>query len=714
MSGNEIFRKGLIMAMLVFSTVLVTWSLSELHFFSRMELASFDHRVSIFRSDKPIHEDVVLVLIDDESLQQMSSELGRWPWPRSAYKDILEFFTIANAQALAFDILFTEKDVSGLDNQNDLDLIEATQKSGIAVHAMQLLHSPDSKDIDTIPNDFISHHQVENIDFEGIDYNDALLPIDGLYQAARNVGYLEIEPDRDGVYRRIRLFNRYKEQAVFPAFASVLVMPVISDGSYLLYDKEHAIIGDTEIPLDGSGQYLINPYGELNIVPVHQVFSTMKKIRAGKKEQLILNPQDFENKIIFLAGSAIGLLDVKATAMSSKEAGVFLHANTVSNILEQDFLIKVEPFYTYLLIIIFSTIVVVPTLIFSRLLFASLIPVLIGTAYIVVAYFSFTVNYLFSIMPVLFALAFSLLLAFSYRSYIEKYSKQKIRAMLSQYVSPAVLTHVVDNYETLNAEIGSNESLSILFSDIRGFTNISETQEANKVVDMLNIYFSEMTDIIFEHRGTLDKFIGDAIMAFWGAPIKATDHADQAVHAAISMREKLPLVNEKLVSKSYTPIDVGIGIHTGKVILGNIGSAKKLDYTVIGDSVNLASRIEGITKKYAVPIIISEDTFNALSDKIPCIVVDVVRLKGKQHPVKLYAPARIFLTENRISISPDEFVNLSNKAFEYYQNSRWGEAIEIYKQFVDIKLFKILLDRCTYFVNNKPGDWDGIYDHTSK
>lgn len=708
-------RKGLIALLLISSSLLVTWALNELGFFSRMELASFDHRVSMFRAEKPVHEDVVVLLIDEASLQEMDERFGRWPWPRSAYADILQFFSLAQAEALAFDILFTESEVSEQNNASDQSLIRATQLAGNAVHAMQLLHNGASSVNEPMPEDFTKEHRIEGISFIGQNYNNYLIPLNGLYQVARDVGYLEVEPDRDGVYRRIRLFNQYQEQYVFPALSSSVVIPLISDGSNLAQDENTAVIGDTEIPLDGNGQYLINPVGGLKTIPVHHVFKAMQQIRESELENLILDPADFKNKIILLGASAIGLLDVKSTAISHKEAGVFLHAYAISNILEQDFLRPAGKLITNLLIIIFSVFAVIPVLYLSRLSVATLIPVLIGVAYVFLAYASFASNLLMTVMAPIFALLFSLLLAYSYRTYAEKHNKQRIRAMLSQYVSPSVLTYVVDNFETLNAEIGSSENLTILFSDIRGFTKISEIQQPQEVVDMLNIYFSTMTDIIFEHKGTLDKFIGDAIMAFWGAPIKTNDYAEQAVAAAVEMRRGLHDVNRQLLSKGYPEIDIGIGIHTGNVILGNIGSDKKLDYTVIGDSVNLASRIEGITKQYQVPLLISEDTYLALPDSHAYMIVDVVRLKGKQQPVKLYTPAELFKNENGIDMSTPELIRLSERAFSFYQQGNWDEALGIYQQLSNTPLFEILCDRCVAFNHNDPGkNWDGVYTHTSK
>ena len=207
------------------------------------------------------------------------------------------------------------------------------------------------------------------------------------------------------------------------------------------------------------------------------------------------------------------------------------------------------------------------------------------------------------------------------------------------YVSLAVLGTVVDHYhDHLDAEVGSEEDLSILFSDIRGFTSISEAVSANRVVEMLNHYFSAMTAVIFGQRSTIDKFIGDAIMAFWGAPIREAQHADLALTAAIEMCRRLEEVNRWLAENGYPPTQIGIGINSGKVILGNIGSVQKLDYTVIGDNVNLSSRLERLTKQYGVAIIISEQTYEKLHSPPPCYLLDRVRVKGKQAPIRIYTP----------------------------------------------------------------------------
>ncbi len=700
---------------IISATLLTTILFQSVGLFSRIESASFDHRVGLFRSDSKIHADVVVILIDEESLRYMDDIVGRWPWPRATYGEFLDFFALAGAQAFALDILFTEQQDAAADNENDRKLVEATRRAGNTVHAMQLLQSQQTGISRPLPIDFSEKFGLGSNLFDGPGYDDYLLPIKALYQAARHIGFLEIVPDRDGVYRRARLFNRFIDGSVFPSLASALVLPLIDNGKPVDNTHEYSRIGGIEIPLDGDGNFLINPYGRIQVYSAWQIFQAMQQIRAGETEDLTLDPRLFRNKLVLLGASAVGLLDVKATALSRASAGVFLHAYTVSNLLQQDYLIQQSWATTFLVLLIVCSISVLPIVLITRLALAALIPVSIAIIYLILAYAVFSFNYVAPITPIIYAIFMSLLLAYSVRTYQEKYSKQRIRKMLGQYVSPAVLNSVIDRQEDLHAEIGSSESLTILFSDIRGFTHISESLEAGKVVELLNIYFSDMTEVIFDHDGTLDKFIGDAIMAFWGAPIKSQNHARQAIDSAIDMHYRLQQTNAVLVTKEYPRIEIGIGIHTGEVILGNIGSEKKLDYTVIGDSVNLASRLEGLTGVYGSPLIISEDTWNAAGLSIPCFPLDRVRVKGKQQPIGIYAPVELFRRSNNLAVPADELIQLVKDGYDHYLQRNWQAAINSYGQIGECMLFNLYRERCEQYLTNEPDqEWNGVFTFSSK
>ena len=653
--------------------VSVTLFFDAVSVFSRIESASFDHRVAVYRSDVEIHSDVVVVLIDDASLQAMDEKIGRWPWPRSAYVDLLDYFSLGGAHSLALDILFTEQQTSDSNNRDDQLLIMATRRAGNTVHSMQLLDSSLTGVKRPLPANFSGRFALSSTAFTGSVYGDFLLPIEDLYLASRDVGYLELTPDRDGVYRRLRLFNQSLGGEVYPALSVAMIMGLFTDEKTIFYRENEAEIGDLKIPLDGNANLLVNPYGIVKPISVVDIFDSMQQIRSGITPDV--DPAQFEGKLVLLGASAIGLDDVKATAMSAASPGVVIHASTVSNILNRDFLKVSPPYLLVIVLLLMCSLATAIAIFLSRLLLLTFIATsVLVTLYISIVYISFGLNYVIPMSPVIFATVLTLLISYGWRSWKENDAKQKIRKMLGQYVSPAVLTEVIDNQEDLHAEIGSTENLSILFSDIRGFTNISENMEASKVVDLLNIYFSDMTEIIFHHKGTLDKFIGDAIMAFWGAPIKNADHPQQALRSAVEMVRKLRGTNERLLEKGYPEISIGIGIHSGEVVLGNIGSDKKLDYTIIGDSVNLASRLEGLTKNYGSPVLISETSFESLRAEIPCLLVDRVRVKGKEKPITLYAPAQLFLEENNLDFGTEELIEKFTLASTSYLKSGMGDC----------------------------------------
>ncbi|MDH5694425.1 MAG: adenylate/guanylate cyclase domain-containing protein, partial [Gammaproteobacteria bacterium] len=308
--------------------------------------------------------------------------------------------------------------------------------------------------------------------------------------------------------------------------------------------------------------------------------------------------------------------------------------------------------------------------------------------------------------------------SFSSLLLLEGREKRRFKKMMSQYLSPAVLNEVVNKHEEFaHAEVGRKENVSMLFSDIRGFTNMSEHFPAEVVVEILNHYFSQMTDAIFLTQGTIDKFIGDAIMAFWGAPIRTETHAKDATLASLEMLERLKEVKIWLKEKKYPSLSIGIGLHTGDVILGNIGSEQKLDYTIIGDNVNLASRVEGLTKNYGCEILLTESTYNALAGFIPCRKVDLVRVKGKNKPIGIYQP---LVNPTRAGDKEFKVAELLaqqyQEAFTYYLEKKWEQVESILKTFPeDDYPTKIILERCrSYKIEAPPDDWDGVFTMTTK
>jgi len=419
---------------------------------------------------------------------------------------------------------------------------------------------------------------------------------------------------------------------------------------------------------------------------------------------------------VIIGASASGVDDLKQTAIGDEVPGVWLHGSIISNLLDRDF-IKTRPDWEIFLIISFICLAITIVILrFRSVTMQLLIPVFFIILYLLLSYLLFDFYRLWiPVITPLTAFAGVFVGSYTYMSLTEGKDRRKTRKMLSQYVSPAVLSEVMDKSDSiLTAEVGTTEELTILFSDIRGFTSFSEATEPTQVVEQLNYYLKEMVDIVFDFKGTLDKFIGDAVMAFWGAPVMSKTHARDGVLSALEMNARLVDVNTAFREKGYPEFKIGVGLNTGPVILGNIGSDKKLDYTIIGDNVNLASRLEGLTKTYGCDVIISESTFQQIEAEIPCRIVDSVRVKGKEKPIQIYQPLCSPKDSQEKRDIGLKLEALANGAFRHYQAQEFKAAIKAYEEVQQFRahdmLSEMMIERCRAFLENPPPkDWDGCY-----
>ncbi|MDH3976152.1 MAG: adenylate/guanylate cyclase domain-containing protein [Deltaproteobacteria bacterium] len=695
-----------------------------------LERKSFDLRTEIVRADKKAHDDIVLVMIDEQSLVNLNPLVGSWPWPRQVYSELLAFFLDGGARSVVFDVLFTEyRDPltdEGEVGDDDYSLIEATAESGNVFHAAQIMIDEEDEINKTLlnnplPEKFVKAFSLQNIDkaaFETTPYNKFYLPIRELYEVSKGVGVVEFTPDGDNVYRRTRLFRHYQGN-LFPVMSMAVILDVLQPEK-VIRKESHILLGNLEVPLLEDGQYLINMYKNFKSYSISGVLSSASKLLQGEVDNLMFYPEDFENKIVIIGASAVGVEDLKATAMGMRVPGVMLHASLISNVLNEDFLHVIPKGQTRLIIYIGTILLGFLILAFRHLIFQVLVPVAAAVIYVTVAFSVFENNVVIDMVPPLVSVVAVWLGSFTYLYFSEGRDKRKVRKMLGQYVSPAVLTELEgSNSEFIKAEVGSKEHLSILFSDVRGFTTMSETLPAERVVEILNRYLSGMVDIIFLNQGTLDKFIGDAIMAFWGAPIKVSNHATLAVRTSIEMTRGLEAVNEDFAAKGYPRLKVGIGVHTGDVILGNIGSEKKLDYTVIGDHVNLTSRLEGLTKSYGCEVLITESTFGELEEGFPCRVVDNVRVKGKVEPIRIYSVLGLNDDSEEDLKLKRKICSYSEVAFNHYLNRNFEEALKMFsklKTFLkEDRVSEIFIERCHACIEEPPEEnWDGVFTMTTK
>jgi adenylate cyclase len=466
--------------------------------------------------------------------------------------------------------------------------------------------------------------------------NDFSLPIEPVRLTAKGVAVVEFRPDSDNVFRRTNPLREYGGN-MFPVLG---LAPFIDEHSNIALSTNAIIINDRTLPIDDAGNYIINMIAVEKARPysIGGILSSLNKIKAGDVEDLLVNPEEFKDAIVFVGASAIATSDLKSTPLASSTPGVALHIALASNYLQNDFLSPPDRRITY--VSIFFGACLVPWTIFysKRFLLRAVVPVLMLVLYIGVSFLAFKSNVIVDVVPFFFSTVTSSFLSFGYVTFTEAADKRRVSHLFTQYVSKDVLNEVLHNYkEYQKASAGQKVDLTVLFSDIRGFTTMSETTPPEKIVEMLNVHFSVMADIILRHNGTIDKYIGDAIMAFWGAPVRTQDHPEQAVRAAQEMIKAVQDVNARLKESGFQhDVKIGVGINTGVATIGEIGSEKKKNYTIVGDTVNLASRLESITKEYGTPLVFSEFTYEKVKNKIDCRLLGNVKVKGREQPVTIY------------------------------------------------------------------------------
>ncbi|MGA1845190.1 MAG: CHASE2 domain-containing protein [bacterium] len=685
--------------MLLIST-LVVCTISLLYLFgilTKFDNMAYDALIRLVRLKKRGSSEIALVLIDEPSLEVLNPIVGRWPWPRAIYSDLLDFLSMGKPRAVLFDILFTEnqKDGSGSGlGADDRQLVSATRETGLIYHAMQVrVDDPDDFNGNLLnrplPGDFVRRFSMRSINTDP-GYmnrnNNFYLPFPELYQASHGMGVVEFSPDPDGIFRRTMPVREYGD-----VFFPVLGLAPFVDEREVEMDGSWIRVGSAYIPVDANGECILNYYGSFDAYSVSGILASLQRIRRGDVEDLITHPMEFRDKIVFIGASAAGVEDLKHTPLSPRTPGVFLHATLASNVLMNDFLIPPTTGMTLSAIFMMTLLCVAGIILFERYLVKLLFP--LGTSVIWISFIMYQLrsNILHEVVPPLAAILAGGMVSLGYLLVTEGREKFRVKRLFSRYVSPDLLHQALEDDDLASPRIGTTVDITVVFADIRNFTSFANRNPPEKVVEMLNLFFSRMTDIILSHNGRIDKFIGDAIMAFWGA--SAGDvHPRQAVVAAIDMIHALEPLGNELRERGFDfDLNIGIGINSGSAILGTIGSQDKLNYTIVGDTVNVASRLQELTKTYECPIIISESTYRMLGTDIPCRLVDVIHVRGKEKRIRIYEPV-CHCDPRKKNVR--ELCAITNEAFDLYQNRDFEGAMEMYYLIEDGRLKDIFITRC--------------------
>jgi len=689
------------------AAIILSFLLTLSYLFLPSIFFSLDDRLRDFmfvlRGELPKNNNIVIVDIDEKSL----NKYGQWPWSRNLVATLLTKINQHHPGIIGLDIVFSEPDRTSPhrlkkqfpnlpDTLPNYDAILANTFQNLPIIGGYIFTFEDKDknqhtNIPIIPAIIIQ---------KGLKHNEtilrpkaAILNIPLLQDALYSSGFFNNLPDVNGMIRKVPLLMEYDH--TFLTSLPLEMVRIYSNQNRMnitgdTYGIEALSFGAFHIPIDNFGRLFVNFRGAKH----HYEYISASDILEGN-----IQSSKLQNKFVLVGTSALGLYDLRAIAYDSNIPGVEIHANVIDNLLTGDYLFQPSNHILYNILILWILIFTLMYLfnqIRSWLIIPFAVVVFYGVYYLfftLLFHYGLVLNLLFPLLACIITLIISISIDYiiSYRQ------KEEAKKILGKKVSTSVMNHLIQH---ANEELVTPKEVetTIFFSDIQGFTSISENIESpDKLISMLNRYMTPMVESIIQHEGTIDKFIGDAIMAYWNAPLPVENHADKALQSAIEQIEKLKEINHIITPQYNVTINIGIGLHSGLVTAGDMGAKGRSDYTIIGDNVNLASRLEGLTRYYDVQILISKETYMMLKGTYHIRPLDIVEVKGKSKPVEVF---EVICNTKDIT---DEESTLYNKALHAF---REGLIKEAYKHFFQLqehypsKLYIQYLTRCKYFIDN--------------
>ena len=725
------------------AAAIVAWLVSLTGFFASVEMKTYDLRMSRTADPATANKNIVLVNIDERSITGLEPLVGRWPWPRVAHAEVIDFLASAGAKVIAVDVLFSERDARAgfpvgestmTGEESDAALVEATRRAGNVVYITDF----------TNENDQVGQPTVNVGDFKLDDTIEkrpnALAPFPALSLASRSLASSFFVLDTDGPMRWIVPFVAWRDKFIPELGVAAALVAGGYDAKDVRVDPGHIYFRDRAMPTSHvpiprfsgnehaqktSRRALINyvgpsvlPDGKTTVYPTYSwysLFYAQQQIHEGQKPDL--DPALFKDKIVFIGLSAAGLHDVFATPFvgAGEMAGIQVHGAMTEQILSGRFIEKSAPVIGIVAILSCALVVGALGVVFSAWWGAG-VALLTSVVYGAVAFAMFKRGLWIPLAAPQLGTALALFMGVGYHYLVEGREKRKVAKLFGRYVSKDVYAQLMANPGSASLG-GQRRDMSVLFSDIRGFTTLSEAGTPESVVHTLNEYFTQMVRVVFEHKGTLDKFVGDMVMALFGAPVDDPEHADHAIGAAIDMIKELGILNDRWGQEGRVLLDIGVGINSGDMVAGNIGSESIMAYTVIGDNVNLGSRLESLCKSYGAHIIISESTAKQTRHGWKLRELDLVVVKGKTEPVAIFEVLDYHTAESFPNI--DEAIGVYGRALAHYRAQEWDQAVAAFRECQRLsppdKLPAIYIDRCEYWRAHPPdAGWSGVWVMKSK
>ncbi len=720
MAENKSESKTKSWAIIAIISISVTMAmiLGYMDSFHTLELRLLDLRFTL-RGPQPVEDSpIVIIAIDDQSDE---STPHRWPWPRSYFAHVIENLEEAGAAAIGIDVIFDQADKYG--EEYDDEFARVLSKYDNVVLAGKILRT-----------------------FERNKTYSTIIPPYEKFRQNAAWGLVALEADIDGFYRSY-LFGQSYNDSLYPSFAAQILRQYLPDlkHSVLSADDDYFYLGDLHIPKNNPLSMLINFKGPAFSMPYYPFDNILDDENFDILEDYDMDtfddPGDPENgippglkysgklkdKIVLIGATMQELHDNFPTPflefrspegdlIKAEMPGVEIHANALLTVLEKNYLKQLPGKINFIILLLLAVVVFFITHYFHTG-WAAVSAILLALIYFAASVYLFVNNNLVLQMATpLLVILFSFIGYTLYQYLMTQKEKRMLRGAFAYYVPEKVVQEIIANPDKL-ALGGEEREISVLFSDVEGFTSISENLTPAQLVLLLNEYLTAMTDIVLKNDGIIDKYEGDAIMAEFGMPVYYEDHAIHACETALEMQEKLKELRKKWAAEGKPQLKARIGINTGEVIVGNMGSNTVFDYTVMGDHVNLGSRLEGANKVYKTYIMISEFTYAQVKDYFYTRPLDLIRVKGKTKPISVYE-----LIGRKSQPLPQyyiDFLDVYNKGINAYKEQRWDDAIDMFEFAMRLKsddyASELYRSRCIDFKFKSPGpDWDGVMTLTEK
>ncbi|OGV66652.1 MAG: hypothetical protein A2283_08290 [Lentisphaerae bacterium RIFOXYA12_FULL_48_11] len=686
---------------------ILLWSHGHLDW---LEFATWDFRARTLANPAQSTRDICIIALDQYSLDFVKknfTDMGSWPWVRELYTPIIDFCTRAGAKAIAFDVFFSEP--SRLSVEDDRRLGASIASNGHFVLALPHGEAtnwppdmPASKLLLTGLKESTAAHQSNFL------MPTATFSVPDIVSNAVMFGHAVGNPDADGKVRRTKPLLIFDNKPVASLGLAAFLAGNL-DTKLKLYDNK-LTAGQHDIPFTREGSTILNYRGPAQVYQILNAAAVINsELRLRENGQPEINPSVLRNKYVFFGYTAPGLFDQKITPVSRIYPGVAVHATVLDNLLSDDFIKESSP----LSVIVLTILLTLATGMVARFCQTgtqtSLAFILILPIPMILGFLAYTKNIWLNIGVQEASITLTLISIAILNYAIEGKQKRFLKTAFKQYISGEVIDKLVKDPSHLKLG-GETRELSIFFSDVAGFTGLSEILNPEQLTALLNEYLTAMTDIIYDEGGTIDKYEGDAIIAFWNAPLDLKDHQKHAVMAAIRCNKKLGELRPILKQKYGEDLFARIGINTGTVVVGNMGSIQRFNYTFLGDAGNLASRLEGLNKQFNTSIMISACTKKMLGNEFSCREISSVRVKGRKEPVKVFEP---MFNEDYNAMA--DIIHRFEAGLRLYYSGQFNEAMEIFTTLSNTDGPSAAYVRiCKELIENPPVNWDGVWEMKEK